>query len=446
MQENVNEKWPIYLWLLDANFTLNENWYTGTLGNLHSWKAENSTITIGANAFHRPVFKNINVIVLLNSNFTIKPGALNGLHRLQALQVFNSNKYNHTIIGNLSDMLPGPVRRTLEIFNLDEYPNHETFTVCFGSERMSSLSFITITCEHQTGVHHLTPSNFSGLTVIRTLSLTECRIATIQKDTFDFIGHTLRYLILTSNQLTTISPILFRSIFEECTFAMRGETGCKPNKAVLTDKNPLRCDCDFYEFQTLLRTSLDQGNWYGLRSCIQDGRGSVTEDCRNLQGIDLKGICLKEEKLAHFHRKFQLNFIDDRITIRTEVDGWFRILLFTKDDGQEHQLVKRKCMPKMPSSKVKCFRSKSSATTISIDEFPGTDSMMIACVVYLNLRKQSWPLNCITIHLDRSAGTEITIWLILAVIAAIIDGIILIIYILQGRKIKIESRLVYLCV
>lgn len=433
-QENI-EKLFIELMVTGASVKLHENWYNGR-SDLNFLALVHSTITIGSNAFQGQRLQNILGIMFLISNATIEPGALDGLHHLKAINIFCGIGNKCVLNGDLTHLLPSMVRRSLTKLYFNYYPNHETFNVCFGTGRMSSLLHIGIICESETITRHLTPRNFTGLTVVRILSITECGIATIQIDTFNFIGHTLRYLILAANRLTTIEPILFRPILDKCTFPLPSETGCFNKKVILLSENLLRCNCEFYELLTFIRTSLEQENVGPEFTCVRDKEDvSIAQSCPHLQSFYPKARCLEgNDEVLLVHPKFLLGVFDNRITIRTEVGDRFRVFLLNVSERQ--QLLKRKCSQKISSSLVKCLNLKNSTTSILIDQLPGAGSMVIACVVYMNVLKRSWPLNCITIHLESSTGTDATLWLILGAVAGagIIGGFILIVLYLIYKR------------
>jgi len=75
----------------------------------------------------------------------------------------------------------------------------------FGSEQLPKLESVTI----RYTLENLTRNSFTGLTNIKNLVLSDCRIESIGAGTFDPISETIKYLNLDDNLFTTLPAGLF---------------------------------------------------------------------------------------------------------------------------------------------------------------------------------------------------------------------------------------------
>lgn len=90
----------------------------------------------------------------------------------------------------------------------------------------------------------LTANDFKQLKIIEDLALNYLNIEFIEYGAFDFIGETLQTLNLQSNRIKFIIILQFAGYFDEFTGR---NIDWRRYKELYLEKNPLVCDCNFYE-------------------------------------------------------------------------------------------------------------------------------------------------------------------------------------------------------
>lgn len=353
---------------------------------------DTNIMTIEPNAFADIAFKGLRSITFDNSNITFQQGILTSLENLIDVAIMQSN-----FIGNLSSLLY-PVRKSVHIFYHECIPNNVELIDLFGNYRLSNLSLLSLECVATNYDRILEPKLFKNLPVLRTLMIVACRITTIETGTFDYVAHTLRYITMVSNNLKQLEPNTFFKLCDQCPFP--DEFTCNWRRIIWLIHNPLECDCNFYEIQSMILASfhLWQNNF--IMQCTNNKTLNLIEKkkCNNLQLIHTRKMCVRiVDWNEHVYPKYNLKLIhgDDfsMISIKSWASGHARLLLLSQIDNDF--VTKQKCSDKkMLQSTIKCWLVHRNATI----PYENDQSLSRACIIYQIASKTAWPLHCITIQ------------------------------------------------
>lgn len=383
MNSAAGETIPVHGIFHDVHFDdgeITSDWYNGQrlVRNLELYV--NELYTIHADAFFRNAFKylyNLKIRVKKGMN-SIGSGAFNGLSQMSKLHLETERM----------EYLPSGVFDYMAVqmitFELSIWPNNVNLNEMFAFDVFHNLRIFEIWQVQwpRTQFRHLDAANFSFTRRLKTLSLINCGIETIDRHTFALIGRKLEKLNLAGNRIQTIDVDTFQQLYE---------TGLR--ELSLVNNTLLACTCSLIELD-VMQCPLRHNSSHVCMECTPtvDFDATACDVYRDLNRsriyteykrpgdyAPLKPIMEKYEILRII--KFRLAHVDEVIHVATNFTTYFRMLLI---DLRAIQV--RKCIDRVAEGNFRCLRLNKSTNQLPSKEIGKLRDAEFMLVVAMPIR------------------------------------------------------------
>lgn len=222
----------------------------------------------------------------------------------------------------------------------------------------------------------------------------KCGIELILEKTFDFIGHSLKSLTLSHNNLKTIRPALLNGMMLENSIDA---------KSLYVSNNPLECDCEMWSLQNLILLNIKI--FSGLPIMCNVTRSNGTElvsilhmnlTCENMQTIQIERVCshvyLMPTEMAY--TRFRMNRIANSILIRTNASQLFRIWTIRAEERMQQRCKSETWL----LENVKCLLVNNVTRIIQSNFLVSHHEYTVVSIMHMT-RSKIWPLHLMTFYL-----------------------------------------------
>lgn len=351
----------IYLNIFQGSFAhqeIRQNWYTDKTEIYTLEFMECDFKIISANAFD---IKHIKVLIIHSLHaIEMKMGALNGLKSVQQMI------FSHTISIDTTYRILEPIAQSvlkLLFSNMDSRTNMYNFIGGIALINLINLSLIRME-----NFKVITPHSITNTPALERLMISKCSTEVILSGSFNHFHGTLKTLILTNNQLTTL-PVDF---FERLGFNLKyGQVSLFPN--------PWLCDC------TMLQLNQQVPNFSLHSTCEYVDIMRLAEVCRNWQ--------------PPLHRKRSHRCIDHYGTNSLRINYTFEYRLWMSKDREwlyikspyrsTFYLLVFHTANKLPT----CLRINAKFTRISFHNLHLIQGIRLIAITYLESNIKVWPRN-----------------------------------------------------
>lgn len=409
---------------LPNNNTLPAKWYDGKYRIESLTFTEMAIVAIEPNAFNSDAFLHLEYFNIENTIHFIEYHAqmFNGLQLLRYFGIVENNGHR---IHPMQDFLD-PLSEFLdEFYYKGDVGTDPVLTNLFGRQQLLRLEMIGFTCHRNSRTRFLAAQNFTGLMMIKRLSIGDCGIETIQIGTFDQLCDTLELLILVKNPLLKLNLNMFRSFLD---VPLRNVVDTSKKLRLSEYLSHVNCTMDFYRLRnaTIIAMYYSSNN-FGDLFCQNDVHAAHEIESRQ-QIVHPKRWHLEHtEVFKYTFPKFHLRFNAANRTLmvnQSNPDDSYRLLIWAigrKASIGEWRQRKSASIPWIKQN-VHCYRSNRSIENISlpnfnqniIDEDNSTPDMVAACIIYITYRKQSVPFHCATMIMPQNSQLHFGYWIGLA--------------------------------
>lgn len=370
--------------------TVHRNWYKGRQ-QIHSlYFISCEFIAIQPNAFNNEAFKNLaHLSFKQQTHFEYRLDMFCGLPKLIQLS------FHGFAMTNIDRDLLLPLRETIVDFYMEVFSSQLDFNEMFSSYKFLRLERLFLSeCNK---VRTLARENFTGLPILKELTVENGTLESICENAFDYIGVTLEVLNLSGNKLKTLPINLFNVIFEiNCNYRLGVE--------IVLANNLWNCDCQLLEVLNL--APIYHSNWEHLTEvtgiCLNATK--IVRKCPNLQIINHKKFPLNMAQSYSMHPKvaIKLDAHHKHIFINSSIVRKIRVWIADHDSNLQFSSRNRNC-PKFNwlHSYAKCIIISNGSIEFSAPKFIGPHlQFKTVCVNYIaaNGFLAFWPLNCVTYH------------------------------------------------
>lgn len=305
---------------------------------------------------------------------------------------------------NLEELCVNKLPDELNLNNLFGQNFAISYTLKYLAIRSSSTKF-----------HILGGENFSSLAVIEEIDLNYCGIQFIQIDTFTNIYRTLKTVLLIGNNLTILDLTMFYPLIE---ILANNDLHWYSFNLI---NNPLECNCNLYEFNSILFISWI--NKFDLALLQQLYLKCVTHFihemdpliCPAQQIIHPSKLCIQNiNRNPIYYPKFILKWdeLEQNVIINVIKKYKYRLWIHNMTSVVEFNskwgyLLHQKCpVKRVLQTSIRCFILSHTTEKISLSVFNRTFEMESTlaqfCINFVTGNpKKIWPLHCITVNRDQ---------------------------------------------
>lgn len=369
------------------NGIIDHNWYTGN-ESIHDLNFVGCTFhEIRPSAFQSSAFSELHFFLIINTApIQYHYEIFNGLQSVQHIH------FRGVSFQNIDNTFMHSLNRKLNSFIYQQFPHNLILNAFFAAVKMSNLEYITVTSITPAIPRILSAANFTGLRVIKLISLQDFGIELIMEHTFDFVAETLEKLFLGGNQIKHLSYILFEHFFNKRVSAL---------KVLSLLHGNCECSCDFYDLRNMSLIALKTNTIH--YQCARSSYVSCTdvsyrqiETCPASPKIHLNKICLEHSCLdSYAYPRFLMRMIDERVIIKSMAKAKFRLLI-RKQQGVEHRKSTSCPSKQWIQETMKCFLFYKPNATVEIGQLLPDANLMTFYVIYISALKEVWPLHIVS--------------------------------------------------
>lgn len=305
-------------------------------------------------------------------------------------------------------------------------PSEYSLNDIFNSTSTTWIIYYLVIASFSPKFHLISAANFSKLTALEHLDLSDCGIAIIEDDAFRFIIKTLQTIYLQRNRIKQIVSSTFYGLFDS-----------KMKTILLTVRmDQMKCHCDLAEFKAIANTIFEHHNMrlgYALIEigCVEkDDDIDYHRDCAKLQTITR--FC----STNNFARKFQYPQFDLKWDVSTNslmikaykqriFRVWIHRMISLTEFNNKWGYTDTRC-PKNGylQTYLSCFLLNATNVTIELDALTGDYKNIRVCIIYVWMGPRTmWPLHCITL-LNKSIETDVEEFVYIAVMLLMSSSLI----------------------
>lgn len=287
-------------------------------------------------------------------------------------------------VWNLEKSFLEPLKETLTEFVFENLMNYIDISDLFGQGEMPNLTLVDISYNKSLRIDRvLTGKSFSALADLRHIGLYDCAIVAILEGTFDHLRESLIVLRLYNNRLKVLSMKVFAGIFN---FGLL-------ERLDLT-KNPLECNCDYYEMRNLSVIQSLPMVFCPPCICAVEEASIDQSKCRKLQFIHSRPNCFQ-------HDEFDV-FAHPVIELRVVAEDTGDLLQFRSATGDGLKLIvtdgKKVNKKRSHDCGLKCVLLLNGTSIIPFAWLNRTSEIVSFFVTYHTNPARIWPLNYQTVR------------------------------------------------
>lgn len=282
------------------------------------------------------------------------------------------------------------LRQVIQSFNYKEFPSTISLGKLLGTQRFKTLSRLCLHGIRSDVRRSLHSDNFTTLSSIRTLLLTQMGIERIDPSTFDYIGETLVHLDLSRNKLKFMHARWFAVFFD---------IYLEYDKYIMYYMNQFVCNCEFYMTNNLT-IYLKKEGMVNTANVLTPCETPIWHlRCPHLQELTKEKLYLNESELDVFsYPRVDVRLQGRTLLAYTEFKAQFRILA-VKNVRSVEKRKRSKCpSPEWIRDSVECMLLLGDDKHFNAAAILYESNLTMFYPILVNPSKRVWPMHVQTVN------------------------------------------------